>query len=122
MYLREAAECISLVKLLFVVVYLLFGPCFVMQRVVSFLVLQSSRWGQESWPQKKHNDWLLADTCPQAANHCAFIFSLRMNSSFITSRPGCLTFIVFWISQQPKHQVPTISSIDKSLSRNRHIV
>ena len=19
----------------------------------------------------KHNDWLLADTCPQAANHCA---------------------------------------------------
>ena len=46
----------------------------------------------------KCNDWLLADTCPQAANHCAhvsassqslrFIFSLRMNSSFITSRPG----------------------------------
>ena len=27
------------------------------------------------------------DTCPQAANHCAFL-SLRMNSSFITSRPG----------------------------------
>ena len=24
--------------------------------------------------------------------------------------------------QQPKHQVPTISSIDKSLSRNRHRV
>ena len=37
----------------------------------------------------KRNDWLLADTCPQAANHCAlfstssqslrFILSLRMN-------------------------------------------
>ena len=51
----------------------------------------------------KHNDWLLADTCLQAANHCAlfwvmcllassqslcFILSLRMNSSFITWRPG----------------------------------
>ena len=34
----------------------------------------------------KCNDWLLADTCPQAANHCAL--SPRMNSSFITSRPG----------------------------------
>ena len=22
----------------------------------------------------KLNDWLLADTCPQAANHCAFCF------------------------------------------------
>ena len=21
--------------------------------------------------QKKHNDWLLADRCPQVANHCA---------------------------------------------------
>ena len=58
----------------------------------------------------KGNDWLLVDTCPQAANHCAllghinhcalfghvstsskslrFILSLRMNSSSITSRPG----------------------------------
>ena len=35
----------------------------------------------------RRNDWLLADMCPQAANHCA-ILSLRMNSSFITSRPG----------------------------------
>ena len=26
----------------------------------------------------KHNDWLLVDTCPQAANHCALFFSLRM--------------------------------------------
>ena len=36
----------------------------------------------------KCNDWLLAlaDMCPQAANHCAL--SPRMNSSFITSRPG----------------------------------
>ena len=46
----------------------------------------------------KRNDWLLADTCPQADNHCAFvsassqslcfILSLRMNSSFITPKPG----------------------------------
>ena len=33
------------------------------------------------------NDWLLADTCPQAANHCPLFLSLRMNTSFITSRP-----------------------------------
>ena len=33
----------------------------------------------------KHNDWLLADTCPQSLR---FILSLRMNSSFINSRPG----------------------------------
>ena len=32
----------------------------------------------------KLNDWLLADMCPQAANHCALF--LRMNSRFITSR------------------------------------
>ena len=25
----------------------------------------------------KHNDWLLADMCPQAANHCALFFSLN---------------------------------------------
>ena len=31
----------------------------------------------------KRNDWLLVDTCPQAANHCALLYS-----SFITSRPG----------------------------------
>ena len=35
----------------------------------------------------KRNDWLLADTCPQAANHCAF-FSRRLYSRVITSRPG----------------------------------
>ena len=40
----------------------------------------------------KRNDWLFADTCPQAANHCAL--SLRMNSSFITSRPD-LTHALF---------------------------
>ena len=33
----------------------------------------------------KRNDWLLADTCPQAANHCIYL-SLRLYSSFITSR------------------------------------
>ena len=28
---------------------IVFGACFVMQYVVSFLVLQPSRWGRESW-------------------------------------------------------------------------
>ena len=36
----------------------------------------------------KHNDWLLVAPCLQAANHCALFLSLKMNSSFITSRPG----------------------------------
>ena len=40
----------------------------------------------------KHNDWLLAEMCPQAhvsasSQWLCFILSLRMNSSFITSRP-----------------------------------
>ena len=35
----------------------------------------------------KCNDWLLADTCPQAANHCAF-FESETVLKFITSRPG----------------------------------
>ena len=26
-----------------------FCPCFVVQYIMSFLVLQSSRWGKESW-------------------------------------------------------------------------
>ena len=33
----------------------------------------------------KRNDWLLVDTSSQSLR---FILSLRMNSSFITSRPG----------------------------------
>ena len=47
----------------------------------------------------KCNDWLLADTCPQAANHCALFLSLRLYSSFITSRPDKLevpgSFLLF---------------------------
>ena len=35
----------------------------------------------------KRNDWLFADTCPQAANHYALFRSLSLYSSFITSRP-----------------------------------
>ena len=27
----------------------MFGPCFVVQYLVSFLVLQSSRWRRDSW-------------------------------------------------------------------------
>ena len=27
----------------------MFGPCFVVYYLVSFLVLQSSRWGKENW-------------------------------------------------------------------------
>ena len=38
----------------------------------------------------KHNDWLLADMCPQAANDCALFLSFRWYSSSITSRPGVL--------------------------------
>ena len=38
----------------------------------------------------KCNDWLIADTCPQAANHWAFILSLSLSSSFITSKSGLL--------------------------------
>ena len=34
---------------------------------------------------------MLADTCPQAANQCALFLSLRMDSSFITSRPETST-------------------------------
>ena len=41
----------------------------------------------------KRNDWLIVDTCPQAANHYALFLSLRMNSSFINLRPGG------WLSQ-----------------------
>ena len=41
----------------------------------------------------KRNDWLLVDTCPQAANHCAFTLSLRLYSSFITSGPGLSNFV-----------------------------
>ena len=38
----------------------------------------------------KRNGWLLADTCPQATNHCALLYS-----SFITFMPGlghCICF------------------------------
>ena len=31
------------------VFFCVFGPCFVVQYLVSFLVLQSSRWGRERW-------------------------------------------------------------------------
>ena len=29
--------------------FFVFGPCFVVQYLVSFLVLQSSHWGRERW-------------------------------------------------------------------------
>ena len=38
----------------------------------------------------KRNDWLHADTCPlvsAGSQSLRFILNLRMNSSFITSRP-----------------------------------
>ena len=42
------------------------------------------------------NDWLFADTCPQAANRYAF-FNLRLYSSIPTSEPGkfqaCFTLL-----------------------------
>ena len=48
----------------------------------------------------KRNYWLLADMCPQAANHCYFILCLRLYSSFITSGPGHHhhVYIVFVVS------------------------
>ena len=39
----------------------------------------------------KRNDWLLADTSASSQS-LRFIFSLRMNSSFITLRPGDMFF------------------------------
>ena len=36
-----------LLLLLLFVFFFVFGPCFVVQYLVSFLVLQSSRWGRE---------------------------------------------------------------------------
>ena len=39
----------------------------------------------------KHNDWLLGDVSASSQS-LRFILSLRMNSSFITSRPGISAF------------------------------
>ena len=36
-----------LLLLLFVFYFCIFGPCFVVQYLVSFLVLQSFRWGRD---------------------------------------------------------------------------
>ena len=39
----------------------------------------------------KRNDWLLADTCPQAANHCAlfeFETVLKFNNSICNTWPS----------------------------------
>ena len=38
-----------LLLLLFLCFIFVFGPCFVVQYLVAFLVLQSSRWGRERW-------------------------------------------------------------------------
>ena len=56
----------------------------------------------------KRNDWLLADMCPQVANHCAyvsassqslrFILSMRMISSFITLGPDLGQMGGQWLS------------------------
>ena len=34
----------------------------------------------------KHIDWLLADTCPQAANHCALFWKKKSSTYFIRGR------------------------------------
>ena len=49
----------------------------------------------------KRNDWLLAGTYPQAALSLRFILSLRLNSSFITSRPGSAGQLT-WPSKHPQ--------------------
>ena len=41
----------------------------------------------------KRYDWLFADTCPQATNHCTFFLSLRMNSSLMTSIPAGINIV-----------------------------
>ena len=61
-----------------------------------------SDYGHRALPKIKRNDWLLADTCPQAANNrvlltrvrkqpiIAFYFESENELKFITSRPGHL--------------------------------
>ena len=49
----------------------------------------------------KRNDWLLADTCVSAISQSLrFILSLRMNSCFISSRPGPKVIKLFSYSTQ----------------------
>ena len=35
--------------LLLLLLFFVFGPCFAVQYLVSFLALESSRWGRERW-------------------------------------------------------------------------
>ena len=63
-------------------------------------------WGYKTWVQSptqiKHNDWLLADTCSQAANHYALYFEFENELNFETSRPvfqknnGLLDLDISW--------------------------
>ena len=49
----------------------------------------------------KRNDWLLADTCPQVANHCTLLlyyFEFETVPKFYTSGPGCFAFIILRMS------------------------
>ena len=58
----------------------------------------------------KHSGWLLAYTCRQAANHCTYILSLRMNLSFINSGPGNATIKIQWYDiPKKRHKTQTVT-------------
>ena len=61
------------------------------------------------------NDWLLADTCGHvsASNQSLrFILSLRLNSSFITSRADCT--VVHWM------RLNILSQLSMDMSNSMH--
>ena len=69
--------------------------------------------------------------CLVFAMFCARLFICALWSPAGKGRTSWLSFVVssvslslshWWPDKQPKHQAPTISSIDKSLSRNHHRV
>ena len=46
----------------------------------------------------KPNDWLLADMCPQAANHCAFFSLKNMSALAFNSLLASVDFCRLWIT------------------------
>ena len=67
----------------------------------------------------KHNDWLLADTCPACGHVSAcsqslrFILSLRLYSNFITLMPGVRS-VVHAASQLPGRGPTDVDGDDAS--------
>ena len=50
-----------------------FGPCFVLQYLVSFLVLLSSRWGRESWLLYSYCFHISVINCSVSFSHGALV-------------------------------------------------